>query len=140
MKEPLFLDANIIFSAAYRQGLARVLFQLGKAGRVSLITSDWVLEEARRNLQIKFQDSLTCFQQEILPVLSVQAPDLSNWVCPVELNEKDRPVLGAAIILQAAYLITGDARHFGHLFGQTIQGVTILPQRQYFQREWGLDQ
>jgi len=139
MIKSLFLDANIIFSAAYKNGLSRVLLLFGKAGTVRLITSDWVLEEAKRNLQIKFEKSLPFFRREILPTLRIQSPDISHWVCPVKLHEKARPVLGAAVALKAAYMITGDTRHFRHLFGKTVQGVTITNPRNYFQSKWGLD-
>jgi predicted nucleic acid-binding protein len=139
MIQSLFLDANIIFSAAYKDGLSRVLFHFGKAGEVKLIASDWVLEEAKRNLQIKFEKTLPFFNREILPTLRIKSPDISHGVCPVELHEKNRPVLGAAVVLKAAYLITGDTRHFRHLFGKTVQGVTITNPRNYFQLEWGLD-
>lgn len=39
---------------------------------------------------------------------------------------KDAPVLGAAVRSGADYLVTGDARHFGHLFGASVGGVRIL--------------
>ncbi len=138
MKKSLFLDANIIFSAAYKNGLASVLFEYGKFGLVRLITSDWVLEEAKRNLQIKSQKSFQDFNQEILPTLKIESPNISNWTCPVKLHEKDQPVLGAAIILKTEYLITGDRRHFSHLFGKTVQGVTVTSPRNYFHLEWEL--
>jgi hypothetical protein len=41
--------------------------------------------------------------------------------------EKDRPILASAIAGECAYLVTGDRKDFGHLFGQTIEGVCILP-------------
>jgi predicted nucleic acid-binding protein len=51
--------------------------------------------------------------------------------CPLELPEKDRPVLLAAISAKANYLITGDMLHFGKYFGQTIHGVKICRIRDY---------
>jgi hypothetical protein len=38
---------------------------------------------------------------------------------------KDVPILAAAAA-GADLLITGDRRHFGHLFGRTLEGVTVL--------------
>jgi len=32
------------------------------------------------------------------------------------------------------YLLTGDANHFGHLYGKRIEGVVLLRPRQYFER------
>ncbi len=51
--------------------------------------------------------------------------------CPIELPEKDRPVLLAAISVKANYLLTGDTIHFGEYFGQTIRGVKICRPRDY---------
>jgi hypothetical protein len=44
----LFLDANVLFSAAYREGAG--VARLWKLGNRSLVTSDFAAEEARRNL------------------------------------------------------------------------------------------
>jgi hypothetical protein len=38
----------------------------------------------------------------------------------------------AAIRGKAAYLLTGDVRHFGHLFGKRLEGVMVLRPAQYF--------
>ncbi len=46
---------------------------------------------------------------------------------PVALAEKDVPLLCAAIRSQCGYFTTGDRRDFGHLFGETVQGVEIIP-------------
>jgi len=45
------------------------------------------------------------------------------------LPAKDRPVLAAAIRQSCTALITGDRRHFGAVYGRTIQGVTIYSPR-----------
>jgi len=45
----------------------------------------------------------------------------------VNLPEKDRPVLVAAIHHHHCdILVTGDRTHFGQLYGKTIQGVSVL--------------
>jgi hypothetical protein len=49
----------------------------------------------------------------------------------VELVEKDRPILLAAIHAHASHLLTGDFAHFGHLYGSRIAGVLILPPAEY---------
>jgi len=53
----------------------------------------------------------------------------------IRLDPKDHPILLAAIHGNADYLLTGDARHFGHLYGKRIEGVlVVLRLAQYFQR------
>ncbi|EXJ16197.1 hypothetical protein D779_0502 [Imhoffiella purpurea] len=46
----MFLDANILFSAAYRDGSpALLLFELASAGRCRLVTSAFAWDEAYIN-------------------------------------------------------------------------------------------
>jgi predicted nucleic acid-binding protein len=49
----VFLDANVLFSAAYRSDSG--LLKLWKLKRTKLITSTYALEEARTNLPRRFQ-------------------------------------------------------------------------------------
>ena len=43
-------------------------------------------------------------------------------------------ILLAAIHSKAGYLLTGDGRHFGHLYGKRIEGVRVLRPAAYFER------
>jgi AbrB family looped-hinge helix DNA binding protein len=45
---------------------------------------------------------------------------------PIEFYSKDRPILATAIAANCERLITGDKKDFGHLYNQTINGITIL--------------
>lgn len=49
----------------------------------------------------------------------------------VELAAKDTPILLAALAAGASHLLTGDRRHFGHLFGKSVGGVKILMPATY---------
>jgi predicted nucleic acid-binding protein len=42
------------------------------------------------------------------------------------LAEKDQPILSGAIAGGADYLLTGDKKDFGPLFGKTVHGVKIV--------------
>jgi len=44
----------------------------------------------------------------------------------VPLAQKDEPILCGAIIGQADFLLTGDKKDFGHLFGKTVSTVRIV--------------
>jgi hypothetical protein len=48
-----------------------------------------------------------------------------------KLPENDRPILWAAINVRATHLLTGDFKAFGRFYGQTIEGVAIMPPGAY---------
>lgn len=122
----LFLDANVLFSAANRADSR--LNELWTLPDALLLTSEYAAIEARRNLsssdQIKRLDDL---MQGVEIVMSVLAPLPSG----VTLPAKDWPILQAAINGDATHLITGDRRHFVALFGHTISGVQVVTPSGY---------
>lgn len=122
----LFLDANVLFSAAYRPDTG--LLQLWKLKSVMLCSSRYALEEARINLT---DDA----QRRRLGRLarSIQFFDATSRQLPagVSLPEKDVPILLAAIEARATHLITGDVRHFEPYFGQAIKGILIVTPARY---------
>ena len=122
----IFLDANILFSAAKSDGAVRRLLELLIVGGHECWADDYVVEEARRNIAAKFPDGLAALDSLLsrIHVAAVHAPDAAlEDVLP--LPEKDRPVLAAAIRHGCQALVTGDRTHFGRLYGKTIHGVTI---------------
>ena len=124
----IFLDANILFSVAYgSRGMDR-LWELQRKGVCILVASGYVIEEAKRNLTDT--DQLKKLEACLSNLQIVLEADPSI-VCPLELPEKDKPVLMAAISAKADYLLTGDIEHFGKYFGQTIMGVKICRPRDY---------
>lgn len=126
----VFLDANVLFSAAYRHDSR--LRQLYKLHGVTLISSAYAVEEARRNLSTAQQRNdleQLCASMEIVPA----APSESRHFLEFELPESDRPILLAAIGARATHLLTGDAKDFGRYYGQTLEGVLVLPPAMYAQ-------
>ena len=130
----IFLDANVLFSVAYGSpGLDR-LWNLSQRKRCVLFASNYVVEEARRNLHdpdhLKKLD-ICLSEVHFVPEADPAMP------CPIHLPEKDRPVLLAAISVKADYLITGDALHFGKYFGQTVSSIEICRPRDYLRKLQG---
>lgn len=126
----IFLDANVLFSAAKSDGAVRwLLASLLKAGH-QFCADDYVIIEARRNLVAKGPEALATFDALLarLQVISAGAPRAGvkelDW-----LAEKDRPVLAAAIQLRCDVLVTGDKTHIGRGYGKTFGGVTIYSPR-----------
>ena len=123
----VFLDANILFSAAYLP--ASGLNRLWRLPQTILLISPYAVEEARRNLD---NDG----QRRRLATLASKLEQVESWVhveLPkgVRLVDKDQPILLAAIAGRATHLLTGDHRHFGHLYGTSVSAVAVLRPAQY---------
>jgi len=126
----IFLDANILFSAAKSEGAVRRLLLLLQRGGHKLVADSYVLEEARRNLVIKAparEEALNA----LLPMLEMIETYSANPALSAKLPlpEKDKPVLLASISARCQILVTGDQTHFGPLFGKRIGGVVIHSPR-----------
>ena len=127
----MFLDANVLFSAAYRSDAG--LRRLWHLADVRLVTSGYAAAEARANLAVVEQrDRL----DELLESVD-SVPEGVHRPLPegLDLPTKDRPILQAAIAARATHLLTGDVTHFGAFFGQSIEGVLILPPADYLRDE-----
>ena len=71
----VFLDANILFTAAYSpDGLSTLLIELGAAGRVTLLTSPLAIVEAERNLEAKRPPGLPTLRSSLTAVRVVREP------------------------------------------------------------------
>ncbi len=123
----IFLDANVLFSAAYREDAGvRWLWQVAQ---VELITSDYAAQEARTNLAEETQrQRLNRILRDVRMVPSAARVALPDGII---LPEKDRPILMAAVEAQATHLLTGDKLHFGRYFGRAVAGVLILTPSAY---------
>lgn len=126
----IFLDANVLFSAAKSDGAVRRLLDLLIETGHECWADGFVAEEARRNLAAKFPDGLPVLDTLLarLHTGPIHAPDPALEDA-LPLPEKDRPVLAAAIRYRCEALVTGDRTHFGRLYGKAIHGVTIHSPR-----------
>jgi uncharacterized protein len=122
----LFLDANVLFSAAYKPD-ARVRW-LWKLEGTLLCTSRYALEEARINLTLDDQGRRL---SELIEELQLYEPRDRPIPRGITLPEKDEPILLAAIEARADYLLTGDLQHFGRYLGKKIEGILIATPGQY---------
>lgn len=122
----VFLDANVLFSAAKSSGAVRQFLHKLKSLGHTLVTDGYVTSEAGRNLEVKFPSAVEDFEKvlEAVKTSATASKPLGIEVAP-GLPEKDRPVLAAAIQHRCQVLLTGDKAHFGPLYGQTLEGLVI---------------
>lgn len=118
----VFLDANVLFSASNAESPIAVLIQL-LIEKGQAVTSDFAVEEAGRNITLKrpvWSDAFHRLIDRMEVVASIQ------FDLPVALPQKDQPILCTAIRSRCNYLATGDKRDFGHLYGRTVKGITVI--------------
>jgi uncharacterized protein len=124
--ERLFLDANVLFSVAYRP--AAGLLQLWNLRDVTLCSSRYALEEARINLTEEDQRRRLTKLSEKVQLFEAARRELPRGI---SLPEKDAPIILAAMEARCTHLLTGDVRHFGPYFGKKIEGVAIVLPGEY---------
>jgi len=120
----VFLDANVLFSAVYREQAG--LLRLWRLTGVELMTSDYAAQEAAGNLTDPAQRSRLTKLLKTLAIIP-HSCGMPSLPAGVHLPEKDIPILQAALAVGAAILLTGDVIHFGRYFGKTVGGIRIMP-------------
>jgi uncharacterized protein len=126
----VFLDANILFSAAKSGGAVRHLLRLLLDRGHECWADAYVVSEAQRNLAAKGPEALQVLDA-LLAHLHV-APAQPAVVAHAEtawLPDKDRAVLSAAIRLGCNALVTGDRTHIGRGYGRAFGSVKIHSPR-----------
>lgn len=130
--ERVFLDANVLVSAALKPG-SRIA-SLWTLPGVRLLASPHVLAEARRNVPAP---DVAEHLETLIGALAILTAEPADF--PIEgdpgLPPKDRPILLAAIVSGADVLLTGDLTHFGACLGTTVNGVRILLPGEYLRGE-----
>lgn len=126
----IFLDANVLFSAAKSAGAVRVLLDRALAAGHGLCADAYVVAEARRNLETKAPEG--CRALDVL-LGRIEVARYRTAALPPEavalLPAKDQTVLAAGVRLRCHALVTGDRTHFGALYGSVVVGVTIHSPR-----------
>ena len=125
----LFLDANVLFSAAYRADSG--LRQLWQVKDAALYTSRYALEEARANLDRDAQRRLNGLSGSLVFCeAGARQPPRG-----VALPEKDIPILLAALSGRCTHLLTGDIRRFGPHLGKKIEAMWVMLPGDYLKNE-----
>ncbi len=134
----IFLDANILFSAAQSDGAVRRLLYLLHAHSHVLVADAYVATEAQRNLAAKAGADAAAYLDALLSKIELNGVSSQPALTPIAdwLPGKDRPVLQAAIACQCQVLVTGDRTHFGAGYGKAFGAVTIYSPAQLAQLLW----
>jgi hypothetical protein len=119
----VFADANILFSAADGGSATRLLFDALRRKGFELVTGTHVVEEAKRNLQLKRPVHAEGLQA-LLPHLEISGA--FALIGNSGLPPQDVPVLCGAVGAGCSHLWTSDKRHFGTWYGKSFFGVIVV--------------
>ena len=125
----VFLDANVLFNAAYREGASiQAFFDLAAAGACVLVSSPHAVEEARRNLAAKRPERLAGLDVLLgnIEVCAEPGNARLTWAAAMGLPAKDAPILAAAVEARCPILVTGDRTDFQGLFGRRLDGTLVM--------------
>jgi hypothetical protein len=123
----LFLDANVLFTAAHNpRGKAAFVIELAREGFWEVATSDFAMEEARRNLEAKFPEAIDTLDDLVGHMVLVAAA--LDKPCPIDLPEKDRPIFLSAAGARCTHLLTGDRKDFGRFMNEPKKTAGIVIQ------------
>jgi predicted nucleic acid-binding protein len=128
----VFLDANILFSAAIGGQAFELLLDLARAGRVRLATSRACILEAERNLDRKRPDRrpVLAAVMTLVSVAAYENPEHSEWASAL-VDADDVHVLAATRAAGADVLLTGDVTHFGPLMERSDLGLQVRTVRAF---------
>ena len=133
----IFIDSSVLFTAANSEkSHSHDLMLISAAGKLTLVLSDFVLEETRRNLALT-QPGLTVLERiireariEIVSVTRKQVLDAMKWIVP-----KDAPILAATKAAQVDMLVSLDKKHIlDHPKLETYINAPILTPAEAFQK------
>lgn len=111
----LFLDANVIYSAAKSvSGASYEIFQIKDKLKINLISSQLALVEAERNITEKENSQIVerfYLLIKVIKIVSVDSGKAKRFYSKI-IEEKDAPILYGAKQIKADFLITLDKKHF----------------------------
>lgn len=131
-----FLDSNVVFSLALSRTTATATYQIvrvaqERADDVSLVVTRYVLAETERNLLRKVPAAVPnlVVLAAALEIADEPPLDLIAGLAPLLPDPDDAPILAGAVHSRSDLLVTGNARHFGHLYGVRVRGTLVVPVR-----------
>lgn len=134
----LFIDANVLFSAAYLgEERTPALMALADRGRCALVTSQYAVTEARRNLERKRPDCVPALDHllRFMDLGPVPSPLMIERAVAFGLSQGDSVILAGAVASRADWLVTGDKAFWK--VAQAVHralGVEILSQQEALAR------
>ena len=132
----LFLDTSVLLAASgSAKGASRFLITKASAHGWGLISSDYCEEETTHNLPKIGRSAATAWAKQIKPQVRILAPSLALDKPLVFPKAKDRPVVIAALAVEADWLLTLDEGDFHTKLGREVYGVSIATPGEFLMEQ-----
>ncbi len=121
------LDADVLIAGLLsRTGASHAILILGEIGLLGLVLPEAVVDEVRRNLTDKLSETLPLFEEFLrsVPVRVYRPTAQDRERARTLADQKDVPILAAAIGAGTPLLVTHNVRHF-----RSGEGVRIVRPR-----------
>jgi len=127
-----YLDANVLFSASYSE--RHRFLQFWNMEAVTPVTSPYAVGEVRPHL--KRPGHSDRFDVLVQRTEIVYDADVRIIPSHIQMVDKDKPILAAAIGASLDYLVTGDINHFGHLYDTIVAHVYVISPTDFLDRHF----
>ena len=121
IKPRVFIDSDVLFAGSAspnEHSASLVILRMAEITLLEAIVSQQVIIETERNLAAKMPGALPAFRLLVSRCLTiVSSPSAAEVASYVGLaDDKDLPILAAAVQARCAWLVTFNTRHFqpGH--------------------------
>jgi len=112
----VFLDADALLAgAASKRGASRLILKMSELGLIETIISTQVREEAERNLRGKLPQALPAYRallRQVNPSMVPDPPAGKRQLYEDQADHDDVPILAAAVLAGAQYLVTFNVKHY----------------------------
>jgi len=111
----VFCDSDVLIAgSASTTGASHILLRLSELTLLDCVTSRYAITEAERNLLTKLSAALPVFRLILKAAITIVSdpPSSLRQQLMDQADEKDMPILAAAIACEADFLATFNFRHF----------------------------
>ena len=126
----VYLDSNVLISACLVN--AHKFLDFWRMHGVTVAVSMYAVDEVRSHLLTESQHHR--FDGLLATTRLIEDADERIIPGAIDLPNKDRPILAAAIAGRVDFLVTGDKGHFGKYYGRRVSGVTINSPGEFLAR------
>jgi len=128
----LFLDTSVLLAGAgSARGASRFVMEQARGQKWELLTAQYCVEEAKRNIPKLGAKAVTVLGTIVLPALFIAPTEVAFDKALVFPKAKDRPVLLSALGCEADYLLTLDEADFQRVIGERAYGLEIRSPGQF---------